>query len=137
MPTFARVRWSSAALLLLFCCSSLPLLTKKNTALSPAMCLKTSLKRSHEKRKYQFHIKGKRRKAKDERQKPLDFSHQPLAISLQPSNRGAKITKLQNYTWKIKGQEADLSDLSEKNANNYCASCQINQINPFPLLFYC
>ncbi len=34
----------------------LPLLTKKNTALCQAMCQKTSLKGSHEKRKYQFHI---------------------------------------------------------------------------------
>ena len=56
---------------LLFCCSSLPLLTKKNTALCQAMCQKTSLKGSHEKRKYQFCTK-----AKDERQKPLAFSLQ-------------------------------------------------------------
>jgi hypothetical protein len=60
----AYVRWSSVALLLLFCCSSLPLLTKKNTALCQAMCQKTSLKGSHEKRKYQFRIEAKRRKSK-------------------------------------------------------------------------
>ena len=90
MPIFAHVRRSRVALLLLFCCSSLPLLTKKNTALCLAMCQKTSLKGSHEKRKYQFHIK-----AKDESQKA-----KTKAISLQI---GVKATKQQSNTWKIKG----------------------------------
>jgi hypothetical protein len=52
------------------------------------MCQKTSLKGSHEKRKYQFCTK-----AKDERQKAKDKRQKPLAFSLQIGGESNKATK--------------------------------------------
>ena len=49
-----------------------------------------------------------------------------------------KTTKLQNYKTTL-GKSRDRKRIYliylKKIANNYCASYQINQINPFPLLF--